>query len=126
MCRSRGEPAGYGCVRRSSWAERKRATSKRGTHHGNYELPLPDGRVLYMRISHPVDRTDYGPSIWSHILRDQMLEVSAEEFRACVESIPVGVLKVLIAEAHIPESVVRAMTKAEAVQRLAEFYTTGQ
>lgn len=121
------------------WTERKRATGKRGTHHVNYEFALPDGRILYTRISHPVDRTDYGPSIWSHILRDQ-LAVTAEEFWVCVEdkvfpdrrgpqapaeTIPAGVVRVLIAVAHLPEAEVRAMTKAQAVQRLAEFYTTG-
>ncbi|TCC40532.1 cytotoxic translational repressor of toxin-antitoxin stability system [Kribbella speibonae] len=122
------------------WAERKRATGKRGTHHVNYEFALPDGRILYTRISHPVDRTGYGPSIWAHILRDQ-LAVTAEEFWACVEdkvlpdrqelqvptdTIPVGVIRVLVVEAHIPEAKVKAMTKAEAIQRLADFYTTGQ
>lgn len=122
------------------WAERKRATGKRGTHHVNYEFALPDGHILYTRISHPVDRTGYGPSIWSHILRDQ-LAVTAEEFWACVEdkvlpdrqelqipaeTIPIGVVRVLIVEAHIPEAQVQAMTKTEAIQRLAEFYTTGR
>jgi hypothetical protein len=122
------------------WTERKRATGQRGTHHVNYEFALPDGRILYTRISHPVDRTDYGPSIWSHILRDQ-LAVTAGEFWACVEdkvlpdrqgpkapaeTIPAGVVRALVAEAHIPEAEVRAMTKVEAVQRLAEFYTTGR
>lgn len=122
------------------WAERKRATGKRGTHHVNYEFALPDGRILYTRISHPVDRTGYGPSIWSHILRDQ-LAVTAEEFWTCVddkvlpdrqepqipaETIPAGVVRVLITEAHIPEAQVKAMTKPEAIQRLADFYTTGR
>ncbi|MFJ9388268.1 hypothetical protein ACIRON_05585 [Nocardioides sp. NPDC101246] len=121
------------------WIERRRATGKRGTHHVNYELAVPDGRILYTRISHPVDRTDYGPSIWGHILQDQ-LEVTAEDFWACVEdknlpsrsqmpepreAIPMGVLRVLIQEARIPEAEVRAMTKAEAIQRLADFYTHG-
>ena len=121
------------------WIERRRAAGKRGTHHVNYELAVPDGRILYTRISHPVDRTDYGPSIWGHILKDQ-LEVTAEEFRACVEdrtlpsrsqmpepreAIPLGVLRVLTQEAHIPEAEVRAMTKADAIQRLADFYTHG-
>ncbi|WP_433163874.1 hypothetical protein [Kribbella sp. CA-247076] len=107
----------------------------------NYEFALPDGRILYTRISHPVDRTDYGPSIWSHILRDQ-LAVTAGEFWACVEdkvlpdrqgppkapaeTIPAGVVRALVAEAHIPEAEVRAMTKVEAVQRLATFYATGR
>jgi len=121
------------------WAERRRATGKRGTHHVNYELALPDGRILYTRISHPVDRTDYGPSIWAHVLRDQ-LDVTADEFWDCVEnrvlpdrglpvvpaeSIPAGVVRVLVHEAHVPEAEVRSMSKEQAVQRLAEFYTTG-
>jgi hypothetical protein len=122
------------------WVQRKRATGKRGSHHVNYELPLPDGRVLYTRISHPIERTDYGPSIFAHILRDQ-LEVSAEEFWDCVnnrvlpsrgqmqqfaEAIPLGVIRVLTQEAHIPEALVRTMTKAEAVARVAKYYTTGK
>lgn len=121
------------------WVERKRANGKRGSHHVNYELPLPDGRVLYTRISHPVDRTDYGPSIFGHILRDQ-LQVSAEEFWDCVDhqvlpnrgqtqqlagAIPLGVIRILTREAGIPEAEVRTMTKAAAVARVAEFYTTG-
>lgn len=122
------------------WTERKRATGKRGTHHVNYELALPDGTILYTRISHPVDRTDYGPSIWAHILRDQ-LHVTADEFWNCVqdqvvpargetqaiaEAIPLGVIRTLTQEAHIPETEVHAMTKAEAIARLSEFYTTEQ
>lgn len=121
------------------WAERRRATGKRGTHHVNYELSLPDGRILYTRISHPVDRTDYGPSMWAHILRDQ-LDVTSDEFWACVsdrvlpdrgdpslmvEAIPMGVIRTLTQEARIPEAEVRAMTKAEAIARVALFYTTG-
>ncbi|HMY08201.1 MAG TPA: hypothetical protein P5108_10290 [Marmoricola sp.] len=118
------------------WTERKRATGKRGSHHVNFELPLPNGEILYTRISHPVDRTDYGPSLWAHILRDQ-LKVTTAEFWDCVsnkvipsrgvtheprESIPLGVIRVLINEAHIPESEVLAMTKSEAIARLAAFY----
>lgn len=122
------------------WTERKRATGRRGTHHVNYRLPLQDGRILTTRISHPVDRTDYGPSIWAHILRDQ-LDVTAEEFWECVrrgvlpdrgavtvpvETIPVGVLRTLVHEARIPETEVRQMTKEQAIRRMAEFYTTGR
>ncbi|WP_460625388.1 hypothetical protein [Intrasporangium mesophilum] len=67
--------------------------------------------------------------------------MSTEEFWDCVndqvlpdrgqmqqltEAIPLGVVRILTQEAHIPESVVRTMTKAEAVARVAEFYTTGK
>lgn len=122
------------------WTERKRATGKRGAHHVNYELPLPDGRMLLTRISHPVDRTDYGTSLWSHILRDQ-LDVDEPEFWACVDdevlphrggreerplAIPVAVIRTLIREAHLPEAEVRAMTREKALQRLGEFYINGR
>lgn len=122
------------------WNERKRATGKRGTHHVNYELPLPDGRILYTRISHPVDRTDYGPSLWKHILRDQ-LEVTDDEFWECVvrgvvpvrgrtpiegEVIPVDVVRALVSRVGVPEREVMAMTKDEAVRRLMWFYTSGE
>lgn len=118
------------------WSQRRSATGRRGTHHVNFELALPDGRILYTRISHPVDRTDYGPGVWKQILRDQ-LDVTAAEFWACVldkvlpdrgrievptEAIPAGVVRVLVQEAHVPEAEVRAMTKAEALQRLNEYY----
>lgn len=119
------------------WEQRKTATGRRGTHHVNYEFALPDGRILYTRISHPVDRTDYGPSLWGHILRDQ-LEVNDEEFWACVEqgalpergvaaepeeAIPAEVAYTLITRARIPESEVRAMSRTEALARLADYYS---
>ncbi len=122
------------------WVERTRANGKRGSHHVSYELPLPHGQILYTRVSHPVDRTDYGPSIWGHILRDQ-LQVSPEEFWDCVdnqvrpnrgqaqpvaEAIPLGIIRTLIQEAHISEVEVHSMTKTEAIARLAAFYTTGR
>lgn len=119
------------------WTSRTSARGK-NTHHVNYELNLQDGRVLYTRVSHPVDRSDYGASVWSHILRDQ-LDVSADEFWACVtdnqlpqrsrprdrqpEAIPVNIVTTLINVFHIPEDEVRSMTKAEAIQRLAQGYT---
>jgi hypothetical protein len=48
------------------------AERKRATHHVDYESPLPDRRILSTRISHPLDRTDYGPSIWSQEVRAMM------------------------------------------------------
>lgn len=69
-----------------------------------------------------------------------MALVTAEQFWACVthrvlpgrgwpsqpaDAIPLGVVRILVHEAHIPEADVRAMTKAEAVARVGEFYLTG-
>lgn len=60
------------------------ATARGGgvRHHQTFVLRLP-GKVLRTRISHPVDRTTYAPSMFSHILRDQ-LEVTRDEFWDCV------------------------------------------
>ncbi len=52
-------------------------------HHATYKLITPTGDVLRTRISHPVNRSTYAPSMWSHILRDQ-LQVTAGEFWSCV------------------------------------------
>lgn len=122
------------------WTKRKTATGKTGTHHTNYELALPDGRILLTRVSHPADRTGYGPGMWAHILRDQ-LDVTETEFWSCVknkvkphrgevvqppaEAIPVGVVAALIHEFHIPESEVRMMTREQAIQRMVEGYAKG-
>jgi len=120
------------------WERRKSATSKRGTHHVNYELALPDGRILFTRVSHPVDRTGYGASMWSHISRDQ-LEVTAGEFWACVQdgvspdrghhdtspadAIPLEVVTILVQRMRVPESEVRAMTKDQAIARMVEGFS---
>ena len=95
--------------------------------------------MLRTRISHPVDRTTYGPSIWTHILRDQ-LEIKAAEFWHCVqdgvkparsapenpaESLPLELVHLLIHRVGLTEAEVAAMTKAEAVTRLSQFWAEG-
>jgi hypothetical protein len=110
---------------------RVRNTRGKGGHHVTFELTLPDGRVLRTRISHPPNRQTYGPSMWAHILRDQ-LHVSEEEFWACVRekrvpqrgrvepntpSIPAGVVAQLLSHG-VEESEVRVMSRAEAIERL--------
>jgi len=123
------------------WIIRKRADGRRkGSHHINYELELPDGRILYTRISHPPDKTTYGAAIWNHILNDQ-LQVTNDEFWNCVRhqnlpnrtptippetAIPVAVIRALTTDVGIPEAEIRNLTKAQAIARLAEFYTTGK
>lgn len=114
------------------WDRIRDARGRTGTHHLTYEFHCPDGRVLRTRIPHAADHTAYGPSLWSHILRDQ-LDVTEGEFRACVHDgvipdrgapvLPVGALPadlvhLLITRVGLAESEVAAMTKDEAVQRL--------
>jgi hypothetical protein len=121
------------------WRRVRDARGRTGTHHVTYELDLADGRRLRTRVSHPVDRTDYGPAIWSHVLRDQ-LEVLEEEFWACVrdkikpgrgipepppESLPADLVHLLISRVGIPDGEVAAMTKDEAISRLQRFWTEG-
>lgn len=66
-----------------SWLVVSDARGRASGHHVTFRLVLPSGDVLRTRISRPVDRSSYAPSMWSHILRDQ-LRVSAGEFWACV------------------------------------------
>ena len=63
-----------------------RVTDARGravSHHAVFTFATPQGYVLRTRISHPIGRETYAPSMWAHILRDQ-LHISADEFWACV------------------------------------------
>jgi hypothetical protein len=117
------------------WTEVRNARGKSG-HHLTFELTLPDGRVLRTRISHPPNRQTYGPSLWAHILRDQ-LHVSEDEFWACVRektvpqrsrtesatpSIPAGVVAQLLSHG-VEESEVRLMSRSEAIERLNQIWS---
>lgn len=121
------------------WQVVRDARSRSGTHHVTYRLALPDGRVLRTRISHPVDRTDYGPAIWGHILRDQ-LQVTEDVFWTCVRdgvvpdrgspapppsTLPAEVVHLLIARAGLDEADVAALTRAEALARLQRYWSEG-
>ncbi len=114
----------------------ERCPGRTGTHHVTYELNLRDGRILRTRISHPVDRTTYGPSIWSHILHDQ-LQVTDTEFWPCVqggvkpdrgepealtEALPAELVYLLISRVGLDEAAVAAMTRDEAVARLNQYW----
>jgi hypothetical protein len=119
------------------WEQVRTARGKSGSHHLTFELALSDGRVLRRRISHPPDRTTYGAWLWAHVLRDQ-LQVSAEEFWACLrsttppvreqtrphgEGVPADVVYQLVVRWRVPESEVAAMTKQEAVDRLHSLWS---
>jgi hypothetical protein len=121
------------------WTSVRDARGRTGTHHVTYELCLRDGRILRTRISHPVDRTTYGPSIWGHILRDQ-LHVTDAEFWRCVqegvkpdrgepevpaEALPAELVYLLISRVGLDEAAVAAMTRDEAVARLNRYWAEG-
>lgn len=121
------------------WTPVRDARGRTGTHHVTYELNLPDGRVLRTRISHPPDRSTYGTSLWSHILRDQ-LGVSEEAFWECVrnkvkpnrgmpeppaQALPADLVRLLITRVGLDESDVAAMSKTQAIERLNRFWTDG-
>ena len=122
------------------WQRVRDARGRTGTHHVTYELSLPDGLTLRTRISHPVDRTDYGARLWSHILRDQ-LQVSEAQFWACVRdgvrparglperaanSLPAEVVHLLISRVGLSEAEVAAMTREEAIARLQQYWSDGR
>jgi hypothetical protein len=121
------------------WRRVRDARGRTGTHHVTYELDLVDGRILRSRISHPVDRSSYGQSMWKHILRDQ-LDVDEPQFWACVqdgvkpargtpelpaEALPADLVHLLISRVGLDESEVAGMSKDDAVARLQRFWTEG-
>ena len=123
------------------WSPVRSSSGKTGTHHDTFELVLDNGDTLRTRISRPPDRTDYGPGLWSHILKDQ-LQVSKAEFWECLETkkppqraaptepekepIPTGVIWNLIDRVGLSEAEVGSMSKEEAIARLNTFWTTGE
>lgn len=121
------------------WHRVRDARGRAGTHHVTYELDLVDGRILRTRVSHPVDRSGYGPGMWKHILRDQ-LEVGEPVFWSCVqdgvkpvrgavevpqEALPADLVHMLISRVGVEEAEVARMSKDEAVARLQRYWTEG-
>ena len=122
------------------WQRVRDARGRTGTHHVTYELTLPDGRILRTRISHPVDRSGYGPSLWSHILRDQ-LQVTEQEFWVCVRknikpgrgapepppaALPADLVRMLITRVGLSDAEVAAMSKDQAIARLQQYWADGR
>jgi hypothetical protein len=119
------------------WELVRDARGRTGTHHVTYELHVHDGRILRTRISHPPDRTTYGKSVWSHILRDQ-LGVSEAEFWACVqdkvkpdrgkpkvpeEALPADLVHLLMTRLGLGEADVAEMSRAAAIARMQEYWS---
>lgn len=121
------------------WVRVRDAQGRTGTHHVTYEFAVSDGRILRTRISQPVDRTGYGPALWSHILRDQ-LDVTGETFWQCVldgvlprrgapeplrESLPADLVHLLLHRVGLADDDVASMTKEQAIARLQRYWTEG-
>lgn len=121
------------------WSLVSNAKGKKGSHHIAYELNLPDGSILRTRISHPPNKSTYGKTIWSHILRDQ-LQVSESEFWSCVKSkvkparskvtqpgqgVPLNIVYTLVKRFGLPESEVAAMSRDEAIETANRLWSSG-
>jgi len=121
------------------WDRVRDARGRTGTHHVTYELALADGRILRTRISHPVDRSCYGPGMWRHILRDQ-LQADEADFWSCVRdgvkpdrgtpepptgALPADLVHLLISRVGLDETEVAMMSKTDAVARLQQYWTEG-
>lgn len=119
------------------WQRVRDARGRKGTQHITYELALPDGQVLRTRVSHPPDRSDYGPSLFAHIPRDQ-LHVTEDEFWACVKggerpdragsvtrtaSLPADLVHLLINRVGLSEASVAAMSRQEAIEQINRYWT---
>lgn len=121
------------------WAEVKNERGKPTRHHITYELELPDGRVLRTRISRPANAAVYGPSMWVHILTDQ-LDVTEDAYWECVEgrrpprraavvaatptnSLPLSLARQLVDVLHLTSEEVGALSLEEAIARMQEFWS---
>nr|WP_224091253.1 cytotoxic translational repressor of toxin-antitoxin stability system [Arthrobacter sp. StoSoilB13] len=124
--------------RTEEWQPVPNAKGQKVRHHATYELALHDGRILRTRISRPVDRTAYGPSLWGEILKNQ-LDVTPDEFWGCVKdgdlpdrglpeapttALPLELVILLTKTAKIPEATVATMSKEEAVQAMNAYWTS--
>jgi hypothetical protein len=110
-----------------------------GYDHEFYHLTLHDGRILYTKISRPVGRETYGQDLWHQILRTQ-LQVTEEEFWVCVhdgtvpdrgepeppkEALPADLVHQLRTKVRLSDDEISQLTKAEAVERMQEFWMGG-
>jgi hypothetical protein len=118
------------------WDLVRGATGKPVTHHRTYELPLHDGRILRTRISRPINGSEYGKSLWSHILRNQ-LEVSARVFFDCAHggilpdrgvpvapegALPLYILRELIDRVGLTPEEASGFSLQEAEKRIARHW----
>lgn len=108
-------------------------------HHITYKLPVADGRILRTRISRPANNQTYGPALWSAILGPHQLDVTEDEFWACVEdgtkpirpgllptapaeALPADLVYQLLHTVKLTEQEVAALTRQQAIDRMTEFW----
>ena len=109
-------------------------------HHVTYELPLADGRMLRTRISRPVNTETYGPMLWAAVLGPKQLDGTEDAFWDCVrngvkpprpsrsvvvpaKALPADLVHQLLTKLHMTEAEVAALTREEAIERMAEFWS---
>lgn len=126
--------------RTEGWREAHNARGGTVRHHITYEFDTPDGAVLRTRVSRPVSGDVYGPSMWGHILRDQ-LQVDESTFWACVrdgvipdrgsdtqptgEALPAEMVYLLINRVGLSGSEVASLSKKQAIERLTRYWAGG-
>ena len=108
------------------------------SHHATYKLAVPSGEAYRTRISHPINRTTYAPSMWAHILRDQ-LHVTPDEFWSCVDdgvlpdrgaiaipdaALPIRLVSELVHTLGLSREQIVGVTKEQAVELIAEYWQT--
>jgi hypothetical protein len=121
------------------WVPVRDAKDRAGTHHITYELALGDGRILRTRISHPPNRSVYGPALWAHILRDQ-LSVDEHTFWAAVRdkvvpsrgvpaapanSLPAEVAFLLLNRVGLTREQIATLSRVEAIELLNRYWSEG-
>jgi len=121
------------------WTEVRNGRGKPTQHHATYEIVLQDGRILRTRVSRPPNTETYGPSMWGHILRDQ-LDVTEGEIWACVDdgrpphrdpasgatpanALPASLAYQLVHTLGLTADDVGALSVKEAVQRMHEHWS---
>lgn len=121
---------------KEGWTLVLNARGKPVQHHRTYELRLPDGAVLRTRISNPVNGDRFGPSLWAHILRDE-IQITEEEFWDCVDrdvipkrsapaapkqGLPVALVMELRRRLHLSDAEISGLDRDEAGRRIAAYW----
>ena len=124
------------------WRVVSNARNSPTRHHITFELPLDDGRILRTRISRPANTNSYGPSLWSHILRDQLC-VTQREFWICVDdgiapsrstarqdpsgtALPAGLAHQLVHVLHLSTVEIEALSLDEATELMNRHWASSK